>query len=93
MGQDLAGVGNDDSCSNDISVNDAKTLCNRYIQCSGFFHYDTTQNARACFKKNVDTSNNQILQSSRSNLNGYANAGFYVVHGEKPDIVEGDNSC
>ena len=77
------------ACNNDVplTVGDAKNECNTTEDCSGFFHFDTSQSAKTCFKKDVDISRPQKPMDSVMK-NDNPNGGFYVVHGEKPEIIE-----
>lgn len=64
-----------------LSVQQAKDLCNTSEDCGGFLHYNSNGSDRTCFKKDIDVSKDQKLAGDDA-----PNSGFYVVHGEKPDM-------
>ena len=76
--------GNQGGGGESLSVQQAKDLCNTTEDCDGFFHYNTTGSDRTCFKKDIDISKDQQMTEQKHG----ENSGFYVVHGEKPEIIE-----
>ena len=73
--QNSVTIGEANGCTNNLSLEKAKTICSGASDCNGFFIYDRNIPSKVCFKNNLDPSKPAIPHKD----NSYPNSGVYVM--------------